>query len=64
MISFTTPTFPSTNDGARRQQPHCGTGASAPCTCPECPARRARSESTVDAAAAPAACCCAQCNCA
>jgi hypothetical protein len=65
MNAFPTPTFPSANDAALPRQPHCGTGASAPCTCVACPQQRAAGQTAMQAGATPAALChCAACNCA
>jgi hypothetical protein len=65
MTSFPTPTILSANDGTLPRQPHCGTGASASCTCVDCGPQRARGEAAVQAGSTTAAPCrCAACNCA
>lgn len=64
MTAFPTPLVPSANDGAPRQ-PHCGTGASAPCACLGCRQQRVGGEAAMQAGSTPVALChCAACNCA
>jgi hypothetical protein len=65
MNSFPTPTIPSANDAGLPAQPHCGTGASAPCTCVGCLPQRSGGETAMQAGSTPASLCrCAACNCA
>lgn len=64
MNHFPTTSAPSANDAVQSPQPHCGSGASAPCTCAGCAQRPGASEAMQTGSTPAAMCSCAACNCA